>query len=290
MENNGEYIMNYKIIHDQIIERVKDRIVEGYTEKHHIIPICMDGLDNKDNLVELTAREHFIVHKLLCEIYPENHKLRYALWMMCIAKNEFQERNYLVSSREYERLKKYLTESGAFISNGMLGKNHSDESKEKISKSRIKSGVAKGKNNPFYGKKHDADTIQKIVDSNVGRVGSENQKKIISNILSGTNWYHKKDGSQLRTTKDDPQIKNEGWILGRYNGKVISKKANDAKKDMPKHKTNNKRCSIEGNVFDSAKSASEYYNINESTMRDRLVGRFRSEKYKKKYKNWYYID
>jgi len=54
--------MNYKRIHDQIIERAKSRILEGYKERHHIIPKCMGGNNEKDNLVYLTAREHFIIH------------------------------------------------------------------------------------------------------------------------------------------------------------------------------------------------------------------------------------
>jgi len=56
--------MNYQKIYDQIIERAKNRKLEGYKEKHHIIPKCLGGPDNKENLVELTAREHFLCHLL----------------------------------------------------------------------------------------------------------------------------------------------------------------------------------------------------------------------------------
>ena len=45
--------MNYKKIHDQIIERAKTRKLEGYKEKHHIIPRCMGGNDEPENLVQL---------------------------------------------------------------------------------------------------------------------------------------------------------------------------------------------------------------------------------------------
>ena len=43
----------------------QDRSLECYTEKHHIIPKSMGGLDTKENLVVLTAREHYIAHLLL---------------------------------------------------------------------------------------------------------------------------------------------------------------------------------------------------------------------------------
>ena len=76
-------IMDYKKIHDSIIERAKNRKLGGYVEKHHITPKCMNGSNQPNNLVELTAREHFLVHWLLHEMYPENSDLRYAFWSMC---------------------------------------------------------------------------------------------------------------------------------------------------------------------------------------------------------------
>jgi len=98
--------MNYQKIYNQIIERAQNRKLEGYKEKHHVIPRCLDGLDDKSNLVELTAREHFLCHRLLCEIYPNNHKLLCALWLMAIGKQKWNNRDpYNVSSREYERIR-----------------------------------------------------------------------------------------------------------------------------------------------------------------------------------------
>jgi hypothetical protein len=70
--------MNYQLIYTQLINRGKTRELTGYKECHHIIPKCIGGNDNPDNLVYLTAREHFIAHKLLCEIHPDSDKLLYA--------------------------------------------------------------------------------------------------------------------------------------------------------------------------------------------------------------------
>ena len=44
--------MNYQRIYNQIIERAKTRQLEGYVEKHHIIPRCLGGLDDKENIVK----------------------------------------------------------------------------------------------------------------------------------------------------------------------------------------------------------------------------------------------
>jgi len=72
--------MNYSRIYESIIEKAKTRKLEGYVEKHHIIPKCIGGPDKIENIVELTAREHFLCHLLLCEIYPEHKKLVNAVW------------------------------------------------------------------------------------------------------------------------------------------------------------------------------------------------------------------
>ena len=45
-----------------------------YKERHHIIPKCIGGTNDEDNLIDLYAREHFIAHKLLA-IETNNSKL-----------------------------------------------------------------------------------------------------------------------------------------------------------------------------------------------------------------------
>lgn len=74
--------MNYKKIYDSLIERSKNRVVDGYFESHHIVPRCMGGSDEKENIAELTPEEHYLAHQLLVKIYPENKKLVMAAVMM----------------------------------------------------------------------------------------------------------------------------------------------------------------------------------------------------------------
>lgn len=98
--------MNYQRIYNQIIERAKTRVLDIsiYREKHHIVPKCMGGSDNKENLVELTAREHFLCHWLLARINPENEKLALAFFMMCKCRDRNQQR-YTPSSKIYQEAK-----------------------------------------------------------------------------------------------------------------------------------------------------------------------------------------
>jgi len=128
--------MNYHKLYNQIIERGKSRILDGYKERHHIIPRCIGGTDELDNIVELTAKEHFICHKLLTEIYPNENKLHYAIWMMTTM-SDIMERDYKIGSREYHRLRESLTvsdETREKMRNSHLGKTHSSKTLEKMRK------------------------------------------------------------------------------------------------------------------------------------------------------------
>jgi hypothetical protein len=183
--------MEYLKIYNQIIDNAKRRTINGYTEKHHIIPKCMGGTNKKDNIVSLTAKEHYICHKLLCEIYPNETKLKYAFWRMCnVANNEFQHRTYAVGSRVYNRIKQEV----AMITSKRT-KHYSDAVRkligEKVSK-KLK-GRPSGKkgipnpnhskwmkeNNPMKGKTH-TDKVKAILREVNSKPKSEEHKCKIS--------------------------------------------------------------------------------------------------------------
>lgn len=56
--------------------------LDGYYEKHHIIPRCMGGLDEDSNYVLLTCYEHILAHNLLTKIYPNVYGLQFAIIQM----------------------------------------------------------------------------------------------------------------------------------------------------------------------------------------------------------------
>lgn len=112
--------MNYRKIYDQLIERGKSRSLEGYKERHHIVPRCMGGSDDKDNLVELTASEHYVAHQLLAKIYPDNHKLSYAVHIMS---SKLAGRN----NKSYEWIRKRVSIANSAV---LTGKKRSPRSKE----------------------------------------------------------------------------------------------------------------------------------------------------------------
>lgn len=84
--------MDYQKIYNAIIERGKNRELTGYHEAHHIVPRCLNGTDDKSNLVSLTPEEHYLCHLLLVRIHPNNIKLVKAAMFM-ISSNNDQQRN-----------------------------------------------------------------------------------------------------------------------------------------------------------------------------------------------------
>jgi hypothetical protein len=54
----------YKIISS--VKNLGDR--RGYLEVHHVIPTVCGGVGGEDNVVRLTAREHYICHMLLIKM------------------------------------------------------------------------------------------------------------------------------------------------------------------------------------------------------------------------------
>ena len=57
--------MDYSRQYNLIINKAKERVLEEYSETHHIIPKCLGGTNENTNLVELTPRENLICHRLL---------------------------------------------------------------------------------------------------------------------------------------------------------------------------------------------------------------------------------
>ena len=110
-----------------------------YWEKHHIIPRCIGGSDKKENLVWLTAREHYIAHWLLTKI-SNNRDFAKGFRLMGITKKVQRK----LTSRQFERAR-------------IVYSTHSEETKRKISAAHKgrkfseahKMNIAKGKREMF---------------------------------------------------------------------------------------------------------------------------------------------
>lgn len=159
----GNDMNKYEIWYFGIIENARKRgTVDGYSELHHILPRSLGGPDHSSNLVELTAREHFICHWLLTKIYrtgEEHWKMLNALRMMRMENGVHQRYHTKITSIVYERLR---TEYSA-----------------------LQSVRLKGSANPMYGKTHAEDARSKISEANTGMKLTDEQKLKISESKLG---------------------------------------------------------------------------------------------------------
>jgi len=174
--------MNYQRIYDSIIERAKseNRIKlrknqRGYVyyENHHILPRCLGGGDNEENLVLLTAKEHYICHKLLTYIYIKSYKIMCAFHRMTFSKFT----KHKISSRDYEYAKFLRVTTPISEETRAKMKNHkfSEEHKKKLSEShkgphpkdRYHADFS-GEKNPFYNKTHSDKTKEKMKQKKLG--------------------------------------------------------------------------------------------------------------------------
>jgi hypothetical protein len=141
--------MNYQKIYMSLIENAKNRNLNSiYYEKHHIIPKCLGGTNDKTNIVKLTYREHFLCHWILCKIYKNNHRLLAAFNKM-LEKNKNNSR--IITSKHFDIVKKttknthyYWLKNKEPWNKGKTGvqvawnkgkklKPHTEEFKEKVS-------------------------------------------------------------------------------------------------------------------------------------------------------------
>jgi len=199
--------------YNQIINRAQKRVIEGYTERHHIQPRSLGGTDSVDNLVDLTAREHFVCHWLLTKMTAgeDRYKMINALRMMRAEKPGQQRYNTLITSRVYENIKQEYAHMQSILrsgsGNGFYGKTHTPEARKRISeanKGRVQTleekekqiaaitgrkrepfseewrakmaDKKKGEKNPRFGVEVSSDTRKKIGDKIRGRKQTDEEK------------------------------------------------------------------------------------------------------------------
>jgi len=236
--------MDYIKIYNKIITIGKFRIkTNNYYEKHHIIPKCLGGDNKKNNIVLLTAKEHYLVHYILIKIYPENEKLIYAFWMMC---NGSKTGRFIPSSKSYDHAKKLFSKNMRGKKSPMKNKKHSEGSKLKMSiatKNRLKeNNVWKGKihskesrlkqsvsaKNRNISEKMELQRREGISKSSKGRKTSKEASVNLSNAKKGIkNPMFGKTGKDHHNSKPVLQFDLNNKVIKEWeNAKIASEKLN----------------------------------------------------------------
>lgn len=194
------YLQNkYTKWYNNIITNAKSRpiVKEIYTEKHHIIPKSLGGNDSEDNLVHLTAREHFVCHLLLPKMLVGSAKrnMTFAIWSMLNRDHSKQRSRHKVNSHIYQRLKIQIAQASSDLHKG---KPKSEETKRKISE-KAKGRVSPNKGKPMTfeqkqkmrntiaknGRIISSETVAKILESRKSYKHSEETKQKIGNAHKG---------------------------------------------------------------------------------------------------------
>jgi len=135
----------------------------------------MGGEDSNENLIALTAEEHYVIHQLLVKIYPNNHKLIHAANMMggtrpnnksygWIRRKQAKASSVIHKGKTVSKeTRKRMSEAHKGKKSHNFGKTHSKETLKKMSE------VKKGENNPNYGRTHSKETLKKMSESLKGQ-------------------------------------------------------------------------------------------------------------------------
>ena len=204
--------MDYRRTYQLLIDKRRNNpLPDGeYGEVHHIVPKSEGGSDEPDNLVKLTAREHYVAHLLLARIYND-FKMWSAVWRMSnVGGVKITSRIYEIVRMNFRLAHSKRMAGHKSFNKGMKWWNNgveegwvrgrclkiTDETRSKMRKSHIGHSPAnKGKpcseeqkeklRRANLGKKQSEETIQKRVQKLRGQKRSEETRRKIKERLKG---------------------------------------------------------------------------------------------------------
>lgn len=211
-----------------------------YHERHHIIPKCIGGTNDEENLIDLFAREHFIAHKLLAKESPNNSKLIHA-WALMSRVNNHNEKHQ-ITPEEYEEAKR---EYILLIKNKTFSEEH-----------RMKIGMAN------KGRIVSESARLAVAKANASRIWTEESRQKLSNSISGEN--HPLFGTHLtEETKRKISKSQKGLFSGKKNPRALITLQYDKDDNLIK-------------VWEYTKLASEELNIDASDISSCAKGKLKS--------------
>ena len=252
--------MNYeKIYHNIINNRLENPVLNEYTECHHILPRSLGGSDDKSNLVNLLAREHFICHLLLTKMYKEGSvewiKMIKAFMMMYQSSKAHADQRYS-DNKWYEYLRinfskaQSINQSGkgnsgygtSWICNYELNKTikiKKNELQEYLDNGWVKGRIINTEN--YYSCKGclyvRKDGIKKRINENELQEYLDNgwswsnEKKERKNNCKAFIWmYNEKTEEELKIKKNELQdYLDKGWIKRKQRKPKYNKERTDQK-------------------------------------------------------------
>ena len=185
------YIQNkYLNWYNQLVKKAKVRNLtketsDCYVEIHHIIPRSLGGSNDKENLVVLTAKEHYIAHHLLSKFTTGNQKIKMTMALFCmVTVNECKEA-IQNKARIYEKIRNEY-------SNLIRGENHFN-----------------------YGLVRSEETKERIRQKRALQIMPKECYILRDEKLKGQIWMNDGNRSYRIKPKDIEQAKQKGYVEGR---------------------------------------------------------------------------
>lgn len=189
--------MNYIDVYNKITLNREDLPKETYGEVHHIWPRSLGGGSDAENLVRLTAKEHYIAHHLLSKIFLDCREMIIAFNLMCgtigakgvyVGPKIYAEarENAAKAQSELMRGKPKSAEHRAAMSKAKRGASHSDATRAKMSAAK------RGEKNYWYGRHHSAESLEKNRES---QLGSNNSRYDLTQYI----FQHPEHGERICT-------------------------------------------------------------------------------------------
>lgn len=241
---NHHYLSRYISLITKFKERNLVKKENPGFHGHHIIPRCLNGSNEKSNIVVLSPREHFIIHHLLWKAFPQT-SLTFAFRSMVHGTKKYGSNK--ITSRVYEKLrldnkergvsdetKKRMSESqkGRIvseetrlkISENSKRENLSEETRRKMSKSAKERGISEETklkiSESNKGKKKSEETRRKMSESKKGKKKSEEHRRKLSEASKRENISEE---SRLKRSESQKNKPKTFWVCSHSESRMIQK-------------------------------------------------------------------
>ena len=206
---------HYYTRYEKFIGSLRNQAVDGYSEVHHVVPVSMGGSNDKDNLIALTARQHYVAHWMLAKACGGSAAR--AFFMM----SNFGKYG-TVNSTTYDKARKeYAKQVSLQMKEQPNVPEFTEEHREKLRQAKL-------------GTKLTDEHKAKVGQAQIGRKLSEETKRKISEAKKGiatrgSGWSHSEETKMKM--KQSQQFKKdvlEGAELQDADGNVMTQEEADA--------------------------------------------------------------
>lgn len=160
----------------QFIDSLRGQSVSGYAEVHHVVPRSLGGSDGADNLIRLTARQHYVAHWMLARAMGGSAARAFFMMSNLGKYGQVNSTTYAMARQEY----------ATQVSQQLKGKPSqcpfSDETKQKMREAKL-------------GRKLTPEHIEKVRQTRIGKKMPPEFGKKISEAKRGVatrgfGWSH----------------------------------------------------------------------------------------------------